>query len=128
MSNCIICLDEVLDSEYIFHKINPECDCRSDIHKDCLNECVLSGLLCPICRLKPEDNIIIRNERRRRERHNVGLDRHNEPLDLRFFNLIIEFMHKNLPPLYGFIFVFLFACFVTIVYLLPKYIGCFYYI
>jgi len=113
IENCIICLEPVSNKNDIKKKINPKCDCLATIDQHCLEKCVLSGLLCPICRLKP--TTIYRNNRMFQTNNEA------ESLDLRIINRIIQRIFR-LNPLPAFIVFMSFSITVTLVYLIPKFI------
>ena len=113
IENCIICLEPVSNKNDIKKKIHPNCTCLATIDQHCLEQCVLSGLLCPICRLKSH-MIHINNP-------TVQTNNAEEPLDLRIINRIIRRIFR-LNPLPAFIVFMSFSITVTIVYLIPKFI------
>jgi len=47
INNCCICLDTITDFSYPKY-----CNCKIEMHKKCLELVELSGLKCPICRIK----------------------------------------------------------------------------
>ena len=52
-NNCCICLDTINDISYPKY-----CNCRIEMHKECLKLLELNGLNCPICRIKINKKII----------------------------------------------------------------------
>ena len=60
IDNCLLCLELI---EYNQKIVNPKyCKCKIKLHINCLTQIENSGLLCPICRKKPnnqDDNIIV---------------------------------------------------------------------
>ena len=52
MKTCCICLS---DDNYLIHPKN--CECKVFLHNICLNICEKYGLLCPICRIKTNEEV-----------------------------------------------------------------------
>ena len=51
--DCIICLEEVDNSEFIFKR----CKCKYAVHKSCYKLFIKkSDFSCPICRIEKRDN------------------------------------------------------------------------
>jgi len=59
MSQCLLCLEDLTSNNILS---NPShCKCGISLHLDCLKQIENSGLLCPICRIKKSQKIIVIN-------------------------------------------------------------------
>ncbi len=57
MDQCLLCLEEIKCTDKL--SCPSHCKCKVSLHLDCLNQIELSGLLCPICRIKKSQKVIV---------------------------------------------------------------------
>ncbi len=57
MDQCLLCLEEIKCTDKI--ACPTYCKCKVSLHLDCLKQIELTGLLCPICRIKKSQKVII---------------------------------------------------------------------
>jgi hypothetical protein len=57
MEQCLLCLEEIKCTDNL--SCPTHCKCKVSLHLDCLKQIELSGLLCPICRIKKSQKVIV---------------------------------------------------------------------
>ncbi len=57
MDQCLLCLEEIKCTDNL--SCPTHCKCKVSLHLDCLKQIELSGLLCPICRIKKSQKVIV---------------------------------------------------------------------
>ena len=58
MDHCLLCLEEINRTDKLLQPSH--CSCKVSLHVECLKQIELTGLLCPICRIKKSQNRVIR--------------------------------------------------------------------
>ncbi len=54
---CLICLEDINSTDIL--SLPKHCKCKVFLHLNCLDQIKISGLLCPICRIKKSQKILI---------------------------------------------------------------------
>ncbi len=103
MEQCLLCLEEIKCTDKI--SCPSHCKCKVSLHFNCLKQIELSGLLCPICRIKKSHKVII-----------IRYD--DDSYLLRFANNIMGYFFDR-PNIFSFI-VFILMSFVITLCLLPQ--------
>lgn len=103
MDSCLLCLEEINCTDNL--SCPSHCKCKVSLHLDCLKQIELSGLLCPICRIKKSQKVII-----------IRYD--GNSYLLRFANNIMGYFFER-PNIFSFTIIILMSCIVS-VYLLPQ--------
>ena len=57
MDQCLLCLEEIKSTDKLSYPAH--CKCKVSLHVECLKQIELTGLLCPICRIKKSQKQII---------------------------------------------------------------------
>jgi len=97
---CLLCLDNMHLTELLTKPSH--CECKIVLHQNCMQLIENTGLLCPICRIKKSQKIIINN----------GMENDNSFL-LLVSNKMLDYFSAD-PSAFRFIIFYCACCFVTI--------------
>lgn len=103
MEQCLLCLEEIKCTDKL--SCPSHCKCKVSLHLDCLKQIELSGLLCPICRIKKSQKVIV-----------IRYD--GDSYLLNFANYIMAYLVDR-PNIFSFIVFILMSFFVSLC-LLPQ--------
>lgn len=103
MDSCLLCLEEINCTDNL--SCPSHCKCKVSLHLECLKMIEATGLLCPICRIKKSQKVII-----------IRYD--GNSYLLRFANNIMGYFFER-PNIFSFTIIILMSCIVS-VYLLPQ--------
>ena len=122
---CIICLDEINCKNYM---IPAHCKCQIKIHTNCFNKVINNmGLLCPICRIKPNSNNLS-NNLSNTQSNNLSNTQSNDLTIIRPNNeLLFEipiYLYMHYPNLLTFIIWIVLSFLIFISYILPLLLYC----
>lgn len=106
LDKCLFCLEPIKDEQVV----NPKyCSCKIKLHGNCLTQIENNGLLCPICRKKPDNSEDFRIIR-------LYMIHSNEPFIL-WFPFLIFYRYPNF---FSFALLVSWCFLVSIFFVLPQ--------
>ncbi len=107
---CLFCLDTLIsEPEKLTNITNPKyCNCKIYLHLECLKLIESIGMLCPICRIKTNNNVQILNQ--------INNNEYNEP----FIFQIPFIIFNKFPNIFTFMLYLMFSFLITFLYVIPH--------